>query len=339
MQAVIISLEAPIFLKKDINSPIIQRLRKGDILYIHDGEFGLAPNEQDYEVQHTWQQEDEVLDLFTNPNALDSPTQMFNYMHPDLFYKTLNKNGVEGYIQGKHFKIIYKDTRELEDNTPYPEHDTTDYRLPEPLPPEYPFYNPNQYNLLVLFGVSSSRSLPDLFEYPITQESSDLRLLLAANYTKNISFDQSKRFNFGVSTKFHYEQKTFTVNNYNMTNDRHDLAIGPYISYIFHRSNSYFLTIYGSILLNYESNSIQLADESLNFTGFYPTIYSGLYATYRPTFIPGAHLVMGSEASLTPSFSLNKSTSSNITLYLKNSDELAYPLNAQITFFIGLSFF
>lgn len=343
MPAVVISLEAPIFIKKDLNSTIIQRVRRGTVLYIHNKEFGTAPNERDFSTQNYFIEGEELLDLYENPERHNDKEKYSRYMYPEVFYKTLNKNGVEGYIQGKHIKIIYRDTRELTDNIPYPKHDVTDYRLQEPIPDEFPFLKSDRYRMLTSFGVAPSSPTNYVYNQPLNSEESSRRSNGSFSYMKNISLDKTQRLFFGGTLLWSSETKEFQLSNAIAEELKGVLSLGPIMTYDFYRKESYFLTLFGSLLLNYDRTFVKvktsLGTEQRLFSGFYPMARAGLMCNFDRLTIPNFSLFFGTSVNLNMAYSLNADSpvipkNWNLTV----SDSVTYPFGGYLTIFVGVGF-
>ncbi len=344
MKAVVISLEAPLFLTKSLTATIIQRARKGDRLYIHNDEFGSSQNQEDFSTKQYFSTPDELFDLYNNPLNYDDSNRIIQYMQPESFYKTLSKNGTTAYIQGKHIKIIYEDRRELYDNTQYPTRDVTDYRLAEPIPDKYPFYSSGRRRLLTSFGMAPGSATNYVYNQPLNSEVSSRRYTGAISYTKNIDLDTTNRIYFGGSMVWSSEKKDFTLPTGQAEELKAVISIGPYMSYDFFRKENYYFTVFGNVLLSYDRSFITVSaargTEQRIFNGFYTTLRSGLLFTYRHLFIPNLQLFMGSDLQLNPSYSLRASDPVIPTNWnLSTADKVSYPTGGYINIFIGLKIF
>jgi len=344
MKAVVISLEAPLFIKKATDSTIIQRVRKGKYLYIYDGEFGGSPSQPDYSTQQYFTEPDELVKLYETPENYDNSNRVIQYVHAEIFYKTLTKTGVTAYIQGKHIKIVYKDQRELYDNTPYPDHDATDYRLEEPLAKGYPFYETEKYRLLTTIGLAPSSPTNYVYNQPLNSEKSTRRYTGALNYIKNISLDKTGRVFFGGSLLWSAERKEFDLAKGVAEELKAVISLGPYMSYDFFRKESYYFSIYGNILISYDRTFVKVSGEKGTeerfFKGFYPSIRSGILFTYKPFFIPNLNLILGSDLQVSPNYSLTADSGVIPTNWnLSTNDKVSYPFGGFITIFAGFNIF
>lgn len=344
MKAVVISLEAPLFIKKSLESKIIQRVRRGDNLYIHNGEFGTALTQGDFSTQEFFSTPEELIKLYKTPENYDDSKRIIQYMHPEAFYKTLTKNGTVSYIQGKHIKIVYKDQRELIDNTPYPEHDVTDYRLEEPLSKTYPFYNTEKYRLLSTVGLAPSSPTNYVYNQPLNSETSTRRYTGAFTYIKNVSLDKTGRIFFGGSLVWSSEKKEFTLTNSIAEELKATISLGPYMSYDFFRQENYYLTVFGNLMLSFDRTFVKVkTDDGIEerlFKGFYPNLRAGFLYTYKPFFLPNVNLIFGTDLQLTTGYSL-KADSSVIpnNWNLSTEDKVSYPFGGFINIFLGINIF
>lgn len=344
MKSVVISLEAPLFLKKSLESKIIQRVRRGDTLYIHNSEFGTSTVQADFSTQQFFSTPDELMKLYKSPENYDDSRRVIQYMHPNIFYTTLTKNGTVAYIQGKHIKIIYKDQRELIDNTPYPERDVTDYRLEEPLARNYPFYNTEHYRLLISVGMAPGSPTNYLYNQPLNSEKSTRRYTGALTYMKNIALDKTERIFFGGSLVWANDRKEFRLDDGTAEELKAVVSIGPYMSYDFFRQENYYLTAFGNIMLSYDRTFVKVNGsdgiEERLFKGIYPNIRVGFLYTYKPFFLPNVSLTLGTDLQLNTGYTLTADSSVIPTNWnLSAKDKVAYPVGGFINFFIGLNIF
>ena len=188
-------LEAPLFLKPDEKSKILQYMRRGDSVYIHKQEIFKDKFEEENFLQSNNIEPDLNQDSFIGDKDLYFPDS------ESLFLKTLTTDKQEAYVLKEHVFLIYKDKRELSQKPL--EYDHTDYRINEPLPKDYPFITDQGYRGITQF----SFGIPNFSAYNYTEKviDTEYNLLKEINFiwSKAEEVDFRKRFFFGLMTGIH----------------------------------------------------------------------------------------------------------------------------------------
>ena len=344
MKAVIISLEAPLFIKQDPDSRIVQRARKGDIVFIHGNEFGSPPYEIRYDEKNYLSDQESMFNFYKNPRRYQEGSLSLSYIQPQLFYKTLNKNGVIAYIQGKHIKVIYKDTRELTDNTPYPEHDKTDYRIEEPLSKEYPFFVTDFYEARLLYAVSPASASNYNYISNISAEQTSSRKGISFSYLKNVGIDTYNRFYFGIIWDTFSTEKSFLLTSgFDAYELKSTITLGPILSYDIYRSDAYRIALFGGVQLSYDKIFVRLSQpkimEERNFNGFYPSSKLGMAFSKKNFIMEKLQLLATIDYLIHPPHSLSGTDPAFAEIWNQNNnDKISYPLSGYLSVSLGLTF-
>lgn len=349
MNAKIISLEAPLFVDNNIHSTIIRRLRKGDEIFIHDNEFGAAPHESDYEGQEFYERREELLSLYYNPTKHKKNKIVKKYIFPNIFYMTMDRNGKVGYIQGKHFKVLYEDTRELSDNTAWPHWDVTDYRIPEPIGEHYPFIGFEHYRVVAAFGYSPQT--PPRYAYKSNPyfERYGMRGGFHLNYLKNTSVDKTNRFFFGGTFTYFTGRKDFGLNNDSQGQEvKIVFSLGPVANYHFYQHENLALEFYLGVMFNYDRtfikmyqtvSGIEYTEERL-FPGVFLSLKTGLGLRYA-TGLKGVDLYTGLDVDFNHPYSItNNSKLNRPWLWNQNYEDensISYGPTGNLSLYIGMS--
>ncbi len=326
-KAVVIVLEAPLLRYETLNSKVLQTIRKGEEVYIHNKDIDTSPYSVEYNV-----------DDDGNPMATADITEK------EGFYKTLTRDGKDAFIPKKYVKLLYNDSRELIAGRKSYKHDPTDYRLEEPLPKNYPLYITDHKRALILAGIGPGTQTG--YSYPDKIKAEQISSRYGANiiYTGSVNFDTSNRFYFGTMFHVFNQQSDYLTESDCLATESHsEFGLGPYISYDISRGKRYRLTLAGGITLNYHRYLIEQKEDT---GGFEQRIFKGFsFAssistnyTYK-SFIPGTELdlVLGIEAQINLPYSLTSNTEiSNEDYWSADNDDVRFSLNGQYALYLGI---
>jgi hypothetical protein len=312
-QGVITVLEAPLFLTPDKGSDIIQHVRKGDTIYVH----------------HQY---------FIDNNQLENKER-----EPDNFYITTDKSGRTAYILKEHVKLLFNDARELASPIDNRKHDSTDYRLEEPLPPDYPFNFFDHYRASVQLGTLFSPQTNYSYNTPVKEQSKSNQYYLSALFLKKTKIDYSERLYFGGKIKLAYQRNKFTLDRRDSTEIDTTIGLGPYISYDIYRTFKYRITLNGSTLINIinkrnitqELSNGETDSKDFSTISIVPTIG----ATFEKlNILPNFDMVTGVNFGLELAHTMkNKEGSSKPELWNSSSNDIIKrPTRGQLSFFVGL---
>lgn len=227
LDAVVTVLEAPIFKSKDINSPVVQYARKGDIIKVDPS----------------------LLNQAHKSASLD-----------DEFISTWDRQGNVTYVLAKHIYVYLENQKELEQEIT--QHDPTDYRLTEPLPKNYPFIK--EGGLRVQF--TAGAALPYQVNYPYESSvkakgySNPIDVNLAM--LKRAPDDKNDRFYLGGVFNYRSFENNFYLFNGRSSYERGmKFGIGPLASYDAFKGDKNRIVLYGSINFNF-FNQLSITQES-----------------------------------------------------------------------------
>ncbi len=229
LDAVITVLEAPLLKERDINSPVVQYKRKGDIIKLH-------PSLND----------DLRYDHLKPSGMIEDEKFAYN---EDEFIPTYDRLGNLAYVLREHIFIYFEDEREVA-QLPLKK-DPTDYRLQEPLIENYPLLKKTGYR--GQFYLSVSQPYNESYPYPSDVKNEGYTLPLGAtfNFMRKASYDIQDRLYFGVSTSFSTHENSFILSSNNQVEEKtYKFGIGPIVSYDAYKSTSTRITIMTSILVN-----------------------------------------------------------------------------------------
>lgn len=314
-EGVIIVLEAPLFEKEDTKSRILQYVRKGDRIFIHDRHAGISTDDPDY-------------------------GQVREVPYGD-FYFVQDKNGREAYVPRKYVKRIMKDQREYAEKISPFDHDPTDYRLKEPLPPKYPIVNEERYRAIANFALGPARKVNYPYPNGIQTENFAPRMGVELSYLKNIEYDTINRFYFGAKFHFWQDEANFELGSGKTAKEQHgQFGVGPTVTYDAYRDDDYRVCFTGGFSFNWNRTlaTIEGPDEEENriFSAFTITPEVGTLLQF-PKVLPHIDLVLGTALQFNLPYVLNpQGPAINAESWNAESDSLSYPLGGNLTAFLGL---
>lgn len=298
--ATVIVLEAPLLAEPDWRSQVLQHKRKGDQIKLAAGQVQKSYYQQGVAERYYWENTD-------------------GQEHPE-FWETFDRSGNPAFIPKKYVKIIHSDERELQTSvTPFGK-DPTDYRLSEPLPENYPFYEGDRRRAIVsvLYGPShkANYAYKNGFQREEFQPHRGVQIL----YLKNVSYDPLERFFFGGLVQFSADQTLITFDGDNRAREERAIfGAGPYLSYDIYRNKKNILTLGGGLTLQWNRHLISAFSRDGNFeerifNGF--SIRPKIQTNYqRREVFPGINLVAGVEMEANAPYSLEPQSPSQLQDY------------------------
>lgn len=229
LDAVVSVLETPLFKTKDINSPVVQYKRKGDVIKIH-------PSLND-DLRYDYMKPKKFLE-----------DEKFAYNN-DEFIPTFDRLGNIAYVLRDHVFIYFEDDREVAQSSL--KKDPTDYRLQEPLPDTYPLKKKTGYRGQLMLGASAPFNESYPYPHSVKNEGYTLPMDVTLNFMKKASYDIQDRLYFGVSLNLATHENSFILTNNNTATEKaYRFGIGPIVSFDAYKSNSTRLTLMTSVLVN-----------------------------------------------------------------------------------------
>lgn len=310
-KAVVISFRAPMQSEANHDAHTYQVLKKGDIIFVADKD-------------------------------LKDPS------FPG-FYETIDRSGRTAFVKAEYLKIIYKDEREygeaLSYINPRTGHDSTDYRLEEPIPHTYPFESREFTRMNVSFALGSNPKSPYQYEGSVSAQDFSPDFGLKINYQKKLDFDQVDRLYFGVFTSVSSVTNKITFSNGDKASEnRAIIRLGPILSFDFYKTTSHLLNLGTGFTWNLHRSSLTVdaeyvGEEDRLFTGFSLSPFVQSMFAFRNIY-PNLDFTLGSELSFFLPHTQSASGDPEFTQYWKNENpsEFSQGLTMQAQFFMGLNF-
>lgn len=202
--------------------------------------------------------------IFINENSLEN----------SYYYKTVTRDGRDGFIHKDYVKLIYKDVNELDDNIAVVD-DPTDYIIDEPLPERYPFASRRTNKAMLNFnygqGISSS------YDYSQSREREQINNAAAMElkYLRRAKFDLENRFYYGFHLGARTGRNEFQLASEVFSTESHlTISSGPIVSYTFYRNVGFEIDTSFQFSFNFHKNYVKLEDipnqelEERGFSGF-----------------------------------------------------------------------
>lgn len=315
LDAVITVLETPMLKSKSYDAPVVQYLRKGDVIKVHPA----LDNNTDYD--HLAPSPEKLAELKKKLKASPEWNQdpLFKGEETqvsidDEFIPTLDRQGNTVYVIRDHLYVYFTKPKEMDQVVL--RKDPTDYRLEEPLPKKYPLYSPRGYRGQFIFGITQ----PYFESYPYLSDVKTKGYMspIDVNITllRNRPDDKYDRFYFGGT----FNARTFT-NSYTLFNgvDAEEtglkFGIGPFISYDAFKGEKNRISLYGNInvyLFNQlnVSQSMGSVEEQRNYRtiSFAPKI--GVQY-HRKQILEDVDFVLGTSMEMEPATTFRSTSAAN----------------------------
>lgn len=276
LEAVVTVLETPMLRHQQINSRVVQYLRRGDVIKIHPS---AARSTRFDQMAPSRQKLDELLkEIDSDPARYDpmfsgKKTPMVN-PEQDEFIPVLDRQGLTAYVLSSHLYVFYGTSRELDQSAIHP--DPTDYRLEEPLPAGYPLLSPSGYRGQGVLGITQPYN--ESYRYKSNIRNKGYQSPLDFNYTilKRAPKDQQDRLYLGATLNYRYFANAYLLEGGRLSEETgHKLGLGPYLSYDAYKGERHRVNLYASLNINlFNQLTVAQSDrrQQLEDTRIYRTI-------------------------------------------------------------------
>lgn len=276
LEAVVTVLETPLLSSPQYTAPVVQYLRKGDVIKIHpsvanDREMDkYAPPEAN--LLYLKQKLKETPEYKQDPMFRGEEANTA-YME-DEFIPTLDRQGNTVYVISSHIYIYFNDKRELRQKITA--EDPTDYRLEEPLPKNYPLKTESGFRGQFLLGITQPSY--ESYDYNASFKTKGYESPLDLSYTllKQAPGNYQERFFIGGTLAFRHFKNMYSFGNQRLAREEiFRLGAGPTVSYDAFKGEKDRINLSGTIIVNFfDRNYINqlseaiLAEEEREFQGF-----------------------------------------------------------------------
>jgi hypothetical protein len=329
-QALVTGHRVPLFKSKSINSPIIQYVYKGDIIFIHDKEYGQSPLVPQYEKGENGVRASKRLE--SDPLVT----------HKKRFYETLHKMAGPAYVLGEHIKVIYKDDRENHDPLSKRGTDYTDYRLKEPLREGYPLTKEEDVRASLLVGIGNQRRNHYPYSSDMTSQKYYTRYTLNLVWLNTVNFDNYARYYYGWDFHFHNEKKLITLDDgRESVEDGGQFFFGPTLNYDGFRTSTTRLSFQATFGLTWTRILVTQKSPEGKDQNLYQAISlspKSAISLQRMKFIGELDLIAKAEVQYEISHTLKPSSQNGDQTYWQegNEDSIGVPSGARVTLYVGI---
>jgi hypothetical protein len=339
IEGTITVLEAPLFGEPNDKSKIIQHVRKGSSIYIHDAEA----SQDDYQDLDFTKEPEEF--TIINKDLFITDKQIYSPKDDSKFYKTIAKSGREAYVLKEHVFLEYKDRRELTQKVLKP--DNTDYRIEEPLGKDYPLVKEiSGYRGQTTMALGQ----PNYKAYPFKQQILDTSFTLVKEfnftYSKVTDFNYNRRLYFGAMGGLHFSSQDYLLESQRAEQANNRIYLGPYLSYDIFRNDDLYFTTYTSIhFLLYDTMELKMRDvnTSVSEARTYQSLFSlqpnvGANINFPKGFFKFDTVFGFNIKGLLPKTYKTSTSASNSGFWQKNGveDSFEQPFRVELTYFFGV---
>jgi len=329
-QALVTGHRVPLFKSKSINSPVIQYVTKGEVIFIHDKEFGISPMTPNY---------DKSENGVRASRRLESDPM---FIKKKKFYETLHNMAGPAYVLGKHIKLIYNDDRENHDPIYKKGKDYTDYRLKEPLRDGYPLTKEQDLRASLFVGIGNQRRNHYPYSSNMTSQKYYTRYTLNAVWLNKVNFDTFARYYYGWDFHFHNEKKLITLEDSRESiEDGGQFFFGPTLSYDGFRTETLRLSFQASFGLTWTRILVTQKSSESKDQNLYQAVSlspKSAISFQKLKFISDIDFVAKAEVQYELSHTLRPSSQNGDQTFWQQDDEdsINVPSGARVTLYVGI---
>lgn len=315
LDAVVTVLETPLLKSKSYGAPVVQYLRKGDVIKVHpsinnNSQYDhLSPSPEKFaklkkalDESPEWNQDPLFKGKATSASIEDE------------FIPTLDRQGNTVYVIREHLYVYFTNPKEINQATLTK--DPTDYRLEEPLPKKYPLYSLTGIRGQVTLGLT--QPYYESYPYPSNVKTKGYTSPVDLNLTflRRTPDDKYDRFYFGGTFNLRTFSNTYTLfSGISAKEQGMKLGVGPYISYDAYKGEINRINLYGSINVNlFNQLNIEQQKEGISEQRNYRTISLAPrigVQYHRKQIIEDVDFVIGTSMEVEPATTFRTSSAAN----------------------------
>lgn len=251
LEAVVTVLEAPMLKSKSLDAPVVQYLRKGDIIKIHPavgndrGMNRYAPRPEKLAILKKQMRETPEWKRDPLFRGEEENTAFIE----DEFIPTLDRQGNTVYVLSEHIFVYFNDSREFSQTQI--RKDPTDYRLEEPLPKNYPLDSPSGYRGQFILGLTQ----PYYESYPyrdeVTKKGYQTPVDVNLTFLKRGPGTYQDRLYIGGTMNVRVFSNTYTFADKRLSEEQGiKFGLGPTISYDAFKGEKNRINLSGGVIVN-----------------------------------------------------------------------------------------
>lgn len=273
LEAVVTVLETPMFKYRSYDAPVVQYLRKGDVIKIHpavgnDQKYDeYAPNPQKLaDLKQKLKNSPEY-----NQDKLFRGEDENTAFIEDEFIPMLDRQGNTVYVLSDHIYVYFNDSREFKQT--FSKTDPTDYRLEEPLPRKYPLRTPTGLRGQFILGLTQPYYESYPYKDPIKRKGYTSPVDMQLTFLKQAPGNYQERLFIGGSLSLRIFQNSYTFQDRRYSEEKFvKLGLGPTISYDAFKSEKNRVNLSGTVIFNfidrmYVTQSLDSLSEEREYAG------------------------------------------------------------------------
>lgn len=252
LEAVVTVLQAPMFKYKSLEAPVVQYLRKGDVIKIHPA----VGNDQKYdeyapspEKLATLKQKLQNSTEFKQDPLFRGEEENTAFIE-DEFIPMLDRQGNTVYVLSDHIFVYFGDSREFRQNVA--KADPTDYRLEEPLPKKYPLRTPTGLRGQFVLGITQPYYESYPYKDQIKRKGYSSPVDTQLTFLKQGQGNYQERLFIGGTLGLKIFQNSYTFHDRRYSEEKSiKLGLGPTISYDAFKGEKNRVNLSGTIIFNF----------------------------------------------------------------------------------------
>lgn len=298
LEAVVTVLETPMFESKSYDAPVVQYLRKGDVIKIHPSVGNdrrmnqYAPSPEKLKALRDRMKESPEY----NEDPLFRGEEENTFYIEDEFIPTLDRQGKTVWVLSEHIYVYFNDSREYEQRVIAK--DPTDYRLEEPLQRNYPLKTVSGYRGLFLVGVTQPYTESYPYRQNVKRKGYNSPIEANLSFFRQAPGSYQDRLFIGGTLGFKTFSNSFSFADRRFSEERNiKLGLGPSISYDAFKGDKNRVNLSGTVLVNFIDRfqikqSLDEKVESRLYTGY--SVSPRLNLQYhRKQVLPDLDFVLG----------------------------------------------
>lgn len=245
-------LETPLFKYRSYEAPVVQYVRKGDVIKIH-------PSVGNNRAMNQYAPSQDKLKALTeklraSPEYKADPIfrgeEENTFYLEDEFIATVDRQGQIAFILSDHIYVYFNDSREFSNRSLMK--DPTDYRLEEPLPPKYPLKAVTGYRGQFVLGFTQPYSENYPYKDNIKTKGYSSPIDMSYTVLKHAPGNYQDRLFLGASLNFRYHENSYAFSDSRLSKEKGArIGIGPAISYDAYKGHKDRINLMGVILVNF----------------------------------------------------------------------------------------
>jgi hypothetical protein len=239
------------FRYKSYDAPVVQYLRKGDVIKIHPSvanDLDMDRFSPSREKLKTLREEMMRSPEYNQDKLFRGESENTAYLE-DEFIPTLDRQGNTVYVLSEHIYVYFNDSREYLQRVATK--DPTDYRLEEPLPRKYPLRTTTGLRGQFILGLTQPYYESYPYKDPIKRKGYTSPVDMHLTFLKQAPGNYQERLFIGGTLAVRVFQNSYTFQDRRYAEEQSvRFGIGPTISYDAFKSEKNRVNLSGTVIVN-----------------------------------------------------------------------------------------